>query len=182
MTHPPAVQLIRVDPRSAEDMFARIDYGVHATAFGEVLVAMTGTGVCRLDFVDVLTESAPTFLQSLWPAAQLQKNPLRTEAVISALFAASEQSVTVHIAGSDFQFAVWQMLLGIGSGQCISYSQLAAACGHPGAARAVGSAVAANPVALLIPCHRVIRQDGHPGEYRWGSERKRALLAAESAI
>lgn len=181
MTHPPAVQLIRVDPRSAEDMFARIDYGVHATVFGEVLVAMTGTGVCRIDFVDALTESAPDFLHRLWPMAQLQENSRRSGALISALFAASEQLVTVHIAASDFQFAVWQTLLGIGPGQCISYAQLAAASGYPGAARAVGSAVAANPVALLIPCHRVVRQDGRPGGYRWGEARKQALLAAEAA-
>ncbi|MEE4250632.1 MAG: methylated-DNA--[protein]-cysteine S-methyltransferase [Alcanivoracaceae bacterium] len=166
-----------------------IDYGVHETAFGDVLVAMTAIGVCRLDFVDVLPgdsrpEKARTLLQSCWPDALLQEKGDRTRQVISALFATSEgagkQSVPVHIAGTDFQFEVWRALLNIPSGQCISYSQLALASGHAGAARAVGSAVAANPVALLIPCHRVVRQDGRPGEYRWGSARKQALLAAES--
>lgn len=171
-------QLFRMAPRFPET--AVIDYGVHRTEFGDVLVAMTSEGICRLDFVDALADAAPTFLHRLWPAAQLQENPVRTAAVVSTLFAASEQSVNLHIAGSDFQFAVWQTLLGIPSGQCISYGQLAAACGHPGAARAVGSAVAANPVALLIPCHRVVCQDGRPGEYRWGAARKQALLAAEA--
>lgn len=181
MTHFAAVQLIRIEAHCSDDVFARIDYGVHATAFGEVLVAMTGAGVCRLDFVDALTESAAEFLRRLWPMAQLRENPQRSEAVAAALFGATEQPVTVQIAGTDFQFAVWQALLDVPSGQCISYAQLAAACGHPGAARAVGSAVAANPVALLIPCHRVVRQDGRTGGYRWGEARKQALLTAEAA-
>ncbi|MCC1495357.1 methylated-DNA--[protein]-cysteine S-methyltransferase [Alcanivorax sp. 1008] len=166
-----------------------LDYGVHSTSFGDVLVAMTDLGVCRLDFVDALcgdssSEKSVLFLQSLWPKAQLRKNPGRTQSVISSLFAgsASQQSVPVHIAGTDFQFDIWQALLQIPAGHCISYSQLALASGHPGAARAVGSAVASNPVALLIPCHRVIRQDGKPGGYRWGVHRKQTLLAAESAL
>ncbi|MDF1630630.1 MAG: methylated-DNA--[protein]-cysteine S-methyltransferase [Alcanivoracaceae bacterium] len=166
-----------------------LEYGVHASSFGDVLVAMTDRGVCRLDFVDALCgdfsqEKSVSFLQSLWPQAQLRKNPARTRAVISSLFAGStdRQPESVHIAGTDFQLDIWQALLQIPAGQCISYSQLALASGHAGAARAVGSAVASNPVALLIPCHRVIRQDGKPGGYRWGVDRKQALLAAESPL
>ena len=87
----------------------------------------------------------------------------------------------VHVRGTEFQLRVWRSLLRIGPGQVVSYSTLAAAAGNPKASRATGSAVGANPVSFLIPCHRVIRQDGDCGNYRWGAERKRAILAWEAA-
>jgi AraC family transcriptional regulator, regulatory protein of adaptative response / methylated-DNA-[protein]-cysteine methyltransferase len=180
------VKIIRMNSYDTSDGGAglRLDYAVHSTPFGSVLAVMTATGVCRLDFLDHPPDDAASLVRSCWPGAQLWENQSRIAALIDSLFAVSEgagqQVVQVHIAGTDFQFDVWQALLKIPSGQRISYSQLAIASGHPGAARAIGNAVGANPVALLIPCHRVVRQDGKPGGYRWGAARKQALLAAES--
>src|SRR5690606_14591818 len=92
---------------------------------------------------------------------------------------AASEPLAVHVRGTNFQLAIWRALLRIPEGKAVSYGQLAAACGKPGAARAVGSAVGANPVAVLIPCHRVIQQSGALGGYRWGPERKLALQAWE---
>jgi AraC family transcriptional regulator, regulatory protein of adaptative response / methylated-DNA-[protein]-cysteine methyltransferase len=84
------------------------------------------------------------------------------------------------VRGTDFQLRVWSALIHVPPGACVSYAMLAAAAGNPRACRATGSAVAANPVAFLIPCHRVIHNDGTPGQYRWGSVRKQAMLAREN--
>ena len=84
------------------------------------------------------------------------------------------------VCGTNFQLRVWRALLEVPCGCLVSYGQLASAIGQPNAARAVGSAVGANPLAYLIPCHRVIRETGVLGEYRWGRERKRALVAWET--
>ncbi|MFZ4817524.1 MAG: methylated-DNA--[protein]-cysteine S-methyltransferase [Limisphaerales bacterium] len=87
--------------------------------------------------------------------------------------------ISVSVRGTPFQRTVWRALLGIPRGSLTSYSRLAAAVGSPGAARAVGAACGANPVALLVPCHRVIRESGESSGYRWGMDRKLRLLAAE---
>jgi AraC family transcriptional regulator of adaptative response/methylated-DNA-[protein]-cysteine methyltransferase len=155
-----------------------IDYAVHDSAFGLMLVAQTEQGVCRMEFVDDM-RAARHILTAHWPAATLRESEGSSDSVITALSDANPPLV-LHIAGTDFQFDVWRALLTVAPGQSISYAQLAQQSGHPGAARAVGRAVGANPVALLIPCHRVIRQDGALGGYRWGVARKQALLAAES--
>ena len=91
------------------------------------------------------------------------------------------EALPVMVRGTNFQVRVWEALLRIPSGQLQSYADVAAAAGAPRASRAVGSAVGANPVGFLIPCHRVIRQSGIVGEYRWGTARKKAMLAWESA-
>lgn len=92
-----------------------------------------------------------------------------------------DRPLSLYVSGTNFQVSVWKALLRIASGTVASYSQVAAAIGHPDAARAVGLAVGANPVALLIPCHRVIQQCGKLGGYRWGEIRKQAIHAWESA-
>lgn len=87
----------------------------------------------------------------------------------------------LSLEGTDFQKLVWRTLLEVPSGSKISYGEIAERIGRPGASRAVGAAVGANPIALLIPCHRVVYSSGGTGNYRWGSDRKRALLEIESA-
>jgi len=90
--------------------------------------------------------------------------------------------VSLYVRGTDFQLQVWRALLEVPPGEITTYGRLAEAVGRPGAARAVGGAVAANPVAYLIPCHRVVRTSGELGGYRWGVERKRAMLEWERAL
>lgn len=157
-----------------------IDYGVHDSAFGLMLVAQTEKGVCRMEFVDDV-DAALAVLKLHWPAATLRENQQNTKPAVAVLADAS-QPLSVHVLGTDFQLDVWKTLLKTPKGKCTTYARLAEQSGHAGAARAVGSAVGANPVALLIPCHRVIRQDGKLGGYRWGVARKQALLTAEGSL
>ncbi|MEM9818802.1 MAG: methylated-DNA--[protein]-cysteine S-methyltransferase [Cyanobacteria bacterium P01_A01_bin.123] len=156
-----------------------IEYGIHSSPFGSIFIAMTKRGVCRAAFLDAKNiEEHLMDLQKIWPLASLTKNEKATQHIIDAMFggvAITDRPLSLHIAGTNFQIAVWRALLSIPSGIITSYSQVAAAIGRPQSSRAVGNAIAANPVAFLIPCHRVIQQSGALGGYRWGSTRKRAI-------
>lgn len=118
-------------------------------------------------------------LRKTWPKGELIQNESATSYVIEALF--SEQAgwengpLSLNVVGTNFQVAVWRALLRIPPGRLASYSQIARALGYPKASRAVGNAVGANPVALLIPCHRVIQQSGAMGGYRWGVPKKQMV-------
>lgn len=161
-----------------------IEYGYHQTPLGQVFVAITQRGICRLGFVDYTSADEPLAeLHKDWPMGSLTSNDQSTRYVIDALF--SEQPdwqrgpLSLHVAGTNFQVAVWRALLRIPPGKLASYSQIAGALGYPKASRAVGNAVGANPVALLIPCHRVIRQSGALGGYRWGITKKQMVQTWE---
>jgi AraC family transcriptional regulator of adaptative response/methylated-DNA-[protein]-cysteine methyltransferase len=165
-----------------------IDYDFVDTGFGRVLVASTGKGVCYLAFVDEAVEEdaqAVDKLRQRYPAARLElrQTAIQQQAVaaIGPLSQASQQPLKLHLSGTPFQLKVWQALLKIPLGQLVSYGNIADAINRSSAARAVGTAIGANPVALLIPCHRVIQQSGIRGGYRWGGERKAALIGWEAA-
>jgi AraC family transcriptional regulator of adaptative response/methylated-DNA-[protein]-cysteine methyltransferase len=166
----------------------RIRHGTHPGPFGPMLVAVTDRGVCRLAFLDGDGADAATAeLETLrrdWPAAGIVEDHGGTGAVAARLFAEAAPDaapITLAVKGTNFQVNVWKALLRIPPGGLRSYEQVARAVGRPSAARAVGRAVGANPVAWLIPCHRVIRAAGRCGDYRWGATRKRALIAWEAA-
>lgn len=162
-----------------------IKYAVHDTPFGKAFIAITSKGVCSLLFLEgVDRNGALADLRTKWPHAEIHEDRHRTRAVIQAIFGRHnkpDRPLSLYVSGTNFQVSVWKALLQIPSGTVASYSQVASAIGHPGAARAVGLAVGANPVALLIPCHRVIQQCGKLGGYRWGEIRKQAIHAWESA-
>ena len=162
-----------------------IDYGVHDTPFGKAFIALTPRGVCHFAFMaGTPIDANLTSLLKKWPHAAVRENRPPTLAVIQAMFDGkklSDRPVSLHVSGTNFQINVWKALLQIPSAAVVSYSQVAAAIGRPNAARAVGLAVGANPVALLIPCHRVIQQSGKLGGYHWGETRKHAIHAWESA-
>ena len=157
-----------------------IHWSVVATALGPMLVAATARGVCRLSFGEDRDALAARF-----PEAQLIEGGAEfaglLEAVIGAVAApGASHAVPLDVRGTAFQEAVWRELRRIPAGETRSYSEIAAAVGRPKAVRAAGSANGANPVAVLIPCHRVVRGDGSLGGYAWGLEIKRKLLDAES--
>jgi AraC family transcriptional regulator of adaptative response/methylated-DNA-[protein]-cysteine methyltransferase len=158
-------------------------YGFHPTPFGECLVALTGRGIAALAFVTATREQALAELQARWPHATLRRALADTRAIAEHAFAPARrgQPLTLHLPGSNFQIKVWEALLRVPPGAALSYETLAESIGAPRATRAVASAVARNPVAVLIPCHRVIRKTGAFGEYHWGPARKQALLAWEAA-
>jgi AraC family transcriptional regulator of adaptative response/methylated-DNA-[protein]-cysteine methyltransferase len=160
-----------------------IVHGTHETPFGYMFVARTPRGVCRAAFVDGSAEPELEALRKTWPAATFRTDAAATGDIAALLSAApavaAPRPLSLHVAGTNFQIAVWRALLRIPVGRIASYSQIAAAAGSPRAVRAAGTAIGANPVAFWIPCHRVIRQNGGLGDYRWGGSRKRVMQVWE---
>jgi AraC family transcriptional regulator of adaptative response/methylated-DNA-[protein]-cysteine methyltransferase len=166
-----------------------ISYGFAQSPFGECLVAETCRGVCHLSFVEEGgRKAARTELEEEWPQARFQRSDGVAEMSAKRIFVRAEEAtqreegVRAWVTGTPFQVRVWQALLRVPRGRLTTYGQIASAIGAEGASRAVGSAVGANPLAYLIPCHRVIRKTGALGGYRWGPDRKRAIVAWETAL
>jgi AraC family transcriptional regulator of adaptative response/methylated-DNA-[protein]-cysteine methyltransferase len=159
-----------------------IHYGFHDSPFGEALVAVTDRGLCGLAFVQAGNQAELLReLQARWPQAQLEEDLSRTRAVARQIFGDSAGAVTLFLKGTNFQIRVWEALLRVPAGHAVTYEDIAQSIGQPTAMRAVGAAIGQNPIAYLIPCHRVLRKSGVFGEYHWGASRKKALLAWESA-
>jgi len=163
-----------------------IEFGFHPTPFGLGLIGVTPRGICHLAFLDTGREAAALKdLRRAWPAAKLQESPTNSKEYMARIFGprSMQNAEPLHVlhAGTNFQARVWNALLRIPPGTTASYAELARSIGHPRAARAVGQACARNSIAFLIPCHRVIRELGGLGSYRWGVPRKRILLAHEQA-
>jgi AraC family transcriptional regulator of adaptative response/methylated-DNA-[protein]-cysteine methyltransferase len=164
---------------------ATIAFAMATTSLGRLLVAATERGICSVRLGD--SEAAlETGLRQEFAEAELRRDDHALRGWISALVAYLEGerpalSLPVDVQATAFQWRVWQELKAIPYGETRSYSEIARLIGRPRAARAVARACATNPVALVIPCHRVVREDGDLGGYRWGLERKQQLLAQESA-
>ena len=176
-----------------------IRYACHATPLGSALVAVTPRGVLGLRFIDppVAAEDALDDLRRQWPQARMEEDATVTRPVVDHLAgrfpavgtggdvpgagASTVAPLSVLALGTNLQIRVWEALLQVPEDRVVTYSEVARAAGRPRAARAVANAVGRNPVAVLIPCHRVLRATGELGGYRWGTTRKRALLAREAA-
>lgn len=163
-----------------------IRYAMLDTPFGPCMAAATERGLCAVNFMDSgSSDEVVAALRGDWPRAKLQSDPQAAEGMIATLQALLEgktpEPLRLLVRGTNFQIQVWRALLGIAAGQTVSYGELAARLGRPSAARAIGSAVGANRIAFLIPCHRVLRAGGQLGGYRWGEGRKRAMLAWEKS-
>lgn len=162
-----------------------IRYGFHTSPFGDCLLATTPRGVCGLAFVEPgARATAVAGLQHTWPEATLVADQRAVDPVARQIFGSATpdgQPLTLVLRGTNFQIRVWEALLRIPAGSVASYQDVAQWMGAPAAARAVGTAVGRNHIAYLIPCHRVIRQSGAFGSYRWGSTRKKAMLGWEAA-
>lgn len=161
-----------------------IRYGMVDSPFGRALIAATARGICGLHFMDDDNDAA-TRLRRDWPRAELQHDPAGSAALARRIFpglaAPTGRPLALRVNGSNFQIQVWRALLNLRPGDVTSYGHIAASIGRPRSARAVGNAIGANPVAWLIPCHRVIRESGDLSHYRWGPTRKAALLGWEAA-
>ncbi len=158
-----------------------IRYGIHPTPFGDSLIAITELGVCHVSFTLGLADAAIARLKRCWPSADVHPDPIATKPVIDRIFGnqESEKAMRVVLKGTPFQIKVWEALLTIPAGQLTTYGGIAEQIGHPKASRAVGSAVGDNPIAYLIPCHRVIRREGHIGHYYYGTTMKTAMIGWE---
>ncbi|ERS84071.1 methylated-DNA--protein-cysteine methyltransferase [Marinobacter sp. C1S70] len=164
-----------------------IVYAGRTTALGLMMMAATERGVCFVEFGDD-EASLVGRLRSEFPKAELTASPARNAPELDAWMEALDQHISagaprpdlpLDMRGTAFQVKVWQFLLSIREGDVLSYSEVAARIDKPRAVRAVASACGKNRIGVLIPCHRVLRGDGGLGGYRWGLERKRALLEAE---
>jgi len=163
-----------------------IRYGFHPSPFGDCLVGITERGLCALSFAEEgNTASLLDDLQQRWEQAKLIEDAAATHPYARRIFDLGrdpgEMPIQLYLHGTNFQLQVWQALLHIPAGELTTYGQIATAVGKPKASRAVGSAVGDNPIAYLIPCHRVIRQAGELGGYRYGLARKQAILGWEQA-
>jgi len=163
-----------------------IRFGVHPSPFGDCLVAVTDRGICAVSFLSAdRGREARAKLENRWRRATFRKSQAGTKDVANRIFDPSRwkngSPLSVIVRGTNFQVKVWEALVRIPPGCAVSYEQVASRIGAPASARPVGSAVARNPVAFLIPCHRVIRKTGDFGEYGSGSARKKAILAWEAA-
>ncbi|MEL6113069.1 MAG: methylated-DNA--[protein]-cysteine S-methyltransferase [Pseudomonadota bacterium] len=174
-----------------------ISYGRFAGPFGVAMIGVTDKGICWLSFTDP-ADSGPNKcevaeLQAEWPRAKVSHDPAAIEPVARQITAylislrtnnksqKNANPLCLHVKGTNFQLKVWEALLKIPFGACVTYGDIAKALGKPSASRAVGAAVGANPISVLIPCHRVIRASGVIQNYRWGAARKDTLLALEAA-
>ena len=166
-----------------------IRYGFIESPFGECLMAASPLGICWLSFVQNGGRNAALEdIKERFPKAKLSRDeaalkPLATRAFrpYSPQSKSNEEPLPLHLSGTNFQVQVWKALLSIPPGETAGYSDVARLAGHPGASRAVGNALNSNPVAFLIPCHRVIRSSGALGGYRYGLPRKQVMLAWEQA-
>jgi AraC family transcriptional regulator, regulatory protein of adaptative response / methylated-DNA-[protein]-cysteine methyltransferase len=160
-----------------------ITYAVHETPFGNAFIAITERGICQFSFMDDNNDKQRILeLEEKWSSATVRESKEHTKPIINSIFSKKkkQQPLSLYVQWTNFQINVWKALLEIPQGKLTTYGQLASSIGNPKASRAVGTAVGANPVAFLIPCHRVIRASGVIGEYRWGSTRKRSMLSWET--
>ncbi|MGB1008755.1 MAG: bifunctional transcriptional activator/DNA repair enzyme AdaA [Thiolinea sp.] len=158
-----------------------IHYGEMPTPFGKAIAGWTERGVCYLHFIS--DNTAAEALSQRWPAARLIQDEKGAIELGKKIFIPDEKPQQLHLLlrGTNFQLKVWEALLAVPAGHIVSYATLAGLAGCPGSQRAVGTALAKNDIGVLIPCHRVIKSSGECGQYRWGEERKQAMIALEHA-
>lgn len=164
-----------------------ITYGYHPTVLGEILIGQTDKGVCWLGFVMGDDRGYPFMrLQKHWPEATLVQDEEQTARYASWLMdiwsgqGSAQNKLPLDLYGTNFQIQVWQALLQIPSGSARTYQDVGMELGRPQSSRAIGNAVGANPISVLIPCHRVIRATGIIDNYAWGSPRKKLILGLEN--
>lgn len=161
-----------------------VHYHFAPTQFGNVLVASTAKGICYLAFYEEEEAVALLLLKNKFPNASFEQKTTDLQQNALSIFGNKQQllpEIKLHLKGTDFQLKVWEALLSIPMGKLSTYGSLAGKIENPAASRAVGTAIGSNPVAFLIPCHRVIQATGDFGGYMWGNVRKTALIGWESA-
>jgi len=163
-----------------------IRYAVADSPLGRILVATTDRGLCSVLFADSDTEAAVE-LRERFPQAVIRRDDQQLAEAVKFVLArlgenANAAALPFHVRATAFQQRVWRALTEIPRGETRTYSQIAEAVGSPKSVRAVGAACGANPLALVVPCHRVVGSNGNLTGYRWGTERKRKLLEMEHAL
>ncbi|QMW03815.1 methylated-DNA--[protein]-cysteine S-methyltransferase [Spirosoma foliorum] len=162
-----------------------LQYGVFDSPFGHYVLGSINGKIALLHFLNE-GDDPEAILTAAWPEVTLRQDSANVQALANQIFPSNDAEALTHplpvlLRGSAFQLKVWEALLKIPEGRLASYDQIAEAIGQPTASRAVGTAIGSNPVGYLIPCHRVIKKTGLFGGYRWGTDRKQAMLGWEAA-
>ena len=171
---------MNTDEASQNQKF-EINYSFSNSAFGELLIASTDQRICFVWFVENQT-SAINELETRFPSANLEQKSTKEHQGVLCFFNKDINAwpkLNLHLKGTAFQIKVWQSLLEIPFGKLTNYIEIAKASNQPNASRAVGTAIGKNPIAFLIPCHRVVQTNGQLGGYRWGLERKASIIKWE---
>lgn len=166
---------MKINKTYDRNQIRHLDYSFNETPFGEVLAAWNDRGICAIIYVTACEDKVECELRERFPRAMLRQT---TDAV--NLFACGD--VTLNLVGTPFEILVWTALLEVPVGARISYARLARELGCPKSVKAVAAAVERNPIGYIIPCHRVVRNDGSDGEYRFGGELRKAVLEYEKAV
>ena len=160
-----------------------IEYGFTKSLFGELIVARTTAGICNLQFVTTTPQAALDELYLCWghDACIIENHEMACN-VVQSMFEKQQSNISLDLCGTAFQLKVWKALQQIPFGKTVSYSEVAHAIGQPTAIRAVASAIARNPIAVVIPCHRVVHSNGNTGQYHWGAQLKKRLIQWEHGV
>lgn len=159
-----------------------ISYAFHDTPFGKCLIGLSGKYICHLSFVDRSLADNIQTLKSEWPGADFVEDAKGTADAVADVFVNKKDKVDVMMKGTPFQEQVWKGLLKVPQGKTCSYEAFAEMIGCPKAVRAAANAIAKNPVAFIVPCHRIISKSGNVHKYRWGTEKKQQLLEFEKTV
>jgi len=176
--HDLTVTLEALSPGEIRGRGAGVDirHGVTGTPFGSAFIARTERGLMRLSFLDGRSDATEiAALRVLWPHAKFIRDDAGAQALAASIWGNKTVTLPLAVAGTNFQVQVWRALLELEPGATVTYSALARQLGKPEGARAVGNAVSANPIAWVIPCHRVLKASGELGGYRWGAARKHMI-------
>lgn len=171
-------KLIEIADTTRNAAPSQMVYGRSPSPVGDALIAWDALGVRYLSLAPDQGSDSADELSTLWPLSSVLENKEKAKLLIEAAFQPNFP-LPIVLQGTEFQRRVWRELVGIAEGQVRTYADLATQLGAPGAARAVGRALASNRIAFLIPCHRIIKKTGGIGQFRWGSAVKAALLARE---
>jgi AraC family transcriptional regulator of adaptative response/methylated-DNA-[protein]-cysteine methyltransferase len=159
-----------------------IEWGISSSPFGNTLIAISPKGIVHLSFFETNETESYQQLKHDWPNAKLNRNDRLAGKLSRQIFqSGSSEKPKLSPQGTEFQLQVWKVLLNIPRGKTATYSQIANLIGKPKASRAVGNATGKNPIAFLIPCHRVVRSDGSLSSFRWGTNCKAKILGSELA-
>lgn len=158
----------------------RLIYGIHGSPFGKCLIGVCEEAICHMSFFRTDTETHLEEFRKVWQNPKNRRDDKKTAEVLrNLLFSPGRRPPEILLLGTRFQLKVWEKLMEVREGETLTYSELAESAGMPTAVRAVSNAVAGNPVAYLVPCHRIIGKAGDLHGYRWGLDVKRAILEYE---
>lgn len=175
-------EFVKLERMIALDRSLSINYSFSESPFGKTLVASTSKGVCYMAFYEDKKKAVQEF-KARFPHSTFEEQSDEWHVKANSIFeedCKNLETINLHIQGTDFQFQVWNELLKIPLGELSTYGEIAQRIGKPNASRAVGTAIGSNPVAFIVPCHRVVQKSGKIGGYMWGTQRKVKIIAWEA--